>query len=161
MFTSTEPTRTEHYEDPFICKNITGWYKLGSSCYGFFENQTLTWLDAQAECRKHGADLLTYRSSAVPMFIKRKLKLKNGYIWIGARESVRYGCLLFQCLEFVSNTNLVSVLLLIVYSLLLWISSEWNMKYIYRSINGRFLSHCGPTTHFNKIITQRALGYPN
>lgn len=84
-----DPANTQPYEDPFTCTNITGWYKLGSTCYGLFDQQNMTWMEAQKECQKYKADLITVKSAAVTFFMKRKLKLRNlsnPYFWIGVRE---------------------------------------------------------------------------
>lgn len=81
-----DPTNKGPYHDPFICPNRTDWYKLGSACYGFFEQSNSTWLQAQGECKRHGSNLITYRNMAVSIFVKRKLKRKDVHYWIGVRE---------------------------------------------------------------------------
>lgn len=67
---------------------MTDWYRLGTACYGFFQEKNSTWLEAQGECRKYGANLITYRNMAVSIFVKRKLKQKAAHFWIGIREKV-------------------------------------------------------------------------
>ncbi|XP_042909448.2 macrophage mannose receptor 1 [Parasteatoda tepidariorum] len=84
---STNPLLTEPSKDPFMCGNITGWSRVGTTCYGIFEDSQLSWVEAQAKCRTYEANLATFTSYADAIFLKKKIRRQDQFFWIGVRET--------------------------------------------------------------------------
>ncbi|GFT40036.1 macrophage mannose receptor 1, partial [Nephila pilipes] len=83
-----DPSLTNPSEDPFSCSNKTGWSRLGTSCFQIFEEKTqkMSCTAAQSKCRTYEADLVTFKNSAVAVFLSKRITQKDEFFWIGVRE---------------------------------------------------------------------------
>jgi len=64
-----------------------GWKSKFGHCYKWFFTAPKTWQDAQTDCRKQGAHLISIHDDAENEFISKTVK---GTVWTGARKR-RYG----------------------------------------------------------------------
>ncbi|CAL1269670.1 unnamed protein product [Larinioides sclopetarius] len=84
-----DPNITTPSEDPFSCVNITGWSRLGTSCFNIFEGNysKLSWTEAQGRCRAYGVDLVSFKNSATAVFLSKRITAKGEFFWTGIRET--------------------------------------------------------------------------
>ncbi|XP_060570440.1 perlucin-like protein [Ruditapes philippinarum] len=68
-----------------------GWIRYQGSCYLIVQNQC-TFHEAEVNCKKHGADLVTIEDANENTFLKKHLTtLKGTDFWIGLTDSVTEG----------------------------------------------------------------------
>ncbi|XP_060605564.1 perlucin-like protein [Ruditapes philippinarum] len=68
-----------------------GWLQYQGSCYLIVHNQ-FTFYEAEANCKKHGADLVSIENANENTFLKKQLTtLKGTDFWIGLTDSVTEG----------------------------------------------------------------------
>ncbi|XP_035670035.1 uncharacterized protein LOC118411665 [Branchiostoma floridae] len=67
------------------CDTASGYEKNGARCYRLGDD-SVTWLDARAHCRREGGDVISVYNMTDHIYVATKVRLLNEPVWIGLSD---------------------------------------------------------------------------